>query len=555
MLKSLNIENIAIIEKCNISFASGFNCLTGETGAGKSIIIDSINAVTGQRTSKELIRTGCNKAVVSALFCDVSDTVSNVLSEYGVSIDEDKTLLVSRVITVDGKNSCKVNGVSVNVSVLKEIGAHLLNIHGQHDNQSLLNPDNHCNYIDSYGNFEPIIEDYRNCYNELKNVRRKLKVLINEFADGNRRFELLKFQINEIEAANIRVGELEDLLRRRTEMQNFEKLSSILNEAYENLSGGDASLGAENLTANASTLLMSAAKLNDSLSPVSERIVAISAELSELTADVRNYLSSLKFDANELEELEQRIDLIKGLNKKYGGDEAAVLEYLKTANAELERFNNSDKELNALQALSDALDDEIYEKGKALTDARQKTAKEFSAKICEVLKFLEMPNVSFSVHFKEGIYTVNGCDDVEFLISANLGQEEKPLSKIASGGELSRIMLAIKSVLTDENGAQTLIFDEIDSGISGRAADKVGKQLKQLSEEKQVICVTHLAQIASAANNHLLISKTEQSGITRTDVKQINGDERIKEIARIVSGSEITENLYKTAKELIENHI
>ena len=554
MLKSLNIENIAIIEKCNIDFSLGFNCLTGETGAGKSIIIDSLNAVMGQRTSKELIRTGCNKAVVSALFYDVSQSAENVLSKYGVSPDEERSVLISRIITVDGKNICKVNGISVNVSTLREIGTCLLNIHGQHDNQALLDPDNHCSFIDSYGDYEPVLLDYVECYNKLKQVRRKLKNLKAEFNDKEHRLELLKFQVNEIEAANIKVGELDTLIKRRDEMRNFEKISNLLNEIYSRLCGDDEQNGADFLTVSAAHLMLNAAAISEDLKPVSERLTAVSAELTDLCEDVRNAVLDLNFDPAELDSLEQRIDLLKSLNKKYGGDEAAVLQYYGNAVSELGSIENSDKEISQLEEQSDDLDEEIYQKGRRLTDARKRTALEFSEKICKVLKFLEMPNVSFSVRFEEGMYTVNGCDEVEFLISANLGQEERSLSKIASGGELSRTMLAIKSVLNDENGAQTLIFDEIDAGISGRAADKVGRQLRSLSCQKQVICVTHLAQIAAAADCHLLISKSESSCGTRTEVEPIDGDKRIFEIARIMSGGEMTENLYKTAKELIENH-
>lgn len=554
MLKSLNIENIAVIEKCNIDFSSGFNCLTGETGAGKSIIIDSLNAVMGQRTSKELIRTGCNKAVVSALFYDVSQTAENVLAQFGVSPDEDHSVLISRTITVDGKNICKVNGVGVNVSALREIGICLLNIHGQHDNQALLNPDNHCGFIDAYGDYAPVLLDYVECYNKLKQVRRKLKSLKAEFNDKVHRIDLLKFQINEIEAANVKVGELESLVKRRDEMRNFEKISNLLNEIYIQLSGSDEQNGAVSLTANANNSMLNAAALFEDLKPVSERLTVVSAELAELSEDVRNAVLDLNFDPDELDSLDQRIDLLKSLIKKYGGNESAIIEYCSSAVNELGSIENSDKEISRLEELSDCLDEEIYQKGKVLTEARKRTAQEFSEKICSVLKFLEMPNVSFSVRFQEGMYTVNGCDDVEFMISANLGQEERSLSKIASGGELSRTMLAIKSVLCDDNDVQTLIFDEIDTGISGKAADKVGKQLRSLSCRNQIICVTHLAQIAAAADCHLLISKSESNGDTRTEVEAIGGDKRISEIARIMSGGEMTENLYKTAKELIENH-
>lgn len=554
MLKSLNIENIAIIEKCNIDFDSGFNVLTGETGAGKSIIIDSINAVMGQRTSKELIRTGCLKAVVSAVFNDINEKTKQFLSEYGINLDDD-SIIVSRIINADGKNLCKINGASVNVSVLKELGFSLVNIHGQHDNQALLNPENHCAFIDDYGKYQNIINDYKDCYERLKSVKKELKKLKINFENVDRKIDLLKFQINEIETANITVGELDELLAKREIIRNSEKLKTILFAIYEILSGDDNNSGSTTQIMQALNMFTPISKILKNGDIVAEKMMTVSAELDDITNNIREFCESVDFDANELEKCEQRIDIINSLLRKYGKNEHEVLEFLDFAKNELDSIHNSDAKISELEEKCDILEDELIDKASKLTAIRKDTAMVFSSKVCDVLRYLEMPNVTFTAKFNSSIYTINGCDEVEFLISANVGQDPKPLSKIASGGELSRIMLAIKSVLSDINDANTLIFDEIDTGISGKAADKVGRQLKELSKAYQVICVTHLAQIASAADNHLLISKSTVNNNTFTNVDNINGNERINEIARIMSGTDITENLFVSAKELIDSHI
>lgn len=554
MLRTLSIENIAVIEKCNIDFNDGFNCLTGETGAGKSIVIDAINAVTGQRTSKELIRTGCEKATVTAVFDDIDKNVCDFLSDYGISIPEDRSILISRTINTDGRNTCKINGIIVNVAALKDIGKELVNIHGQHDNQALLDSANHCSYIDSFGKHYSVLDSYKECYEQLKFVRKQLKLLKSNSDEKEKQKELLNFQINEIEIADIKVGELGEAIIRRDILRNSEKIKETLEYSYLILSGNDNEKGVLNSVVDIANNVASVSKIMNEANKLSDGLFSVSSELSDLTVEIRNIIDILGFDPNELEILEERIDLIKSLCKKYGGDETSILEYLKNAKEELFNIDNSDELINELQEQSDLLDDKIIEIGSKLTFARRKAADDFSAKVCDILKYLQMPNVVFSTDISEGIYTANGCDDVEFLISANLGQDAKPLSKTASGGELSRTMLAIKSVLTDEEDVCTLIFDEIDTGISGMAADRVARQLKLLSKSKQIICVTHLAQIAASADNHLLITKSTSDGETYTDVNSVTGDDRIKEIARIVSGSEITENVYKTAKELIENH-
>ncbi len=553
MLKSINIENIAVIEKCNIDFNAGFNVLTGETGAGKSIIIDSINAVTGQRTSKDLVRTGCEKASVSAVFEDISVSCAEVLNEYGID-SADRSVMLMRSIGADGRSSCKVNGVTVNVAVLREIGSLLLNIHGQHDNQALLNPENHLQFVDQFGKYDSFLTDYRECYKKLRDVKKRLKSLTVDEDEKLKRIDLLKYQINEIEAADIKVGELEYLLEKRELIRNSEKLRMSLDMCLQWLSGDDTAAGAETLSAQSLQKFSGIAKLIKGNEKLLERFDFAVSELSDITAEIRDLAASVAFDPNELEETEQRIDLLKSLIKKYGGNEAEVLLYLDNARAELEAVAFSDKAISELESQSEMLEDELVEKGSALTEKRKASAEFFSKSVCEILKYLEMPNVMFTVSIKPKIYTIDGCDEVEFLISANKGQDLKPLAKTASGGEMSRTMLAIKSVMSDFDEAATLIFDEIDTGISGKAADKVGRQMKRLSDKKQVLCVTHLAQLAAAADSHYLISKATTDNNTYTSVELLQDDARVNEIARIMSGTEITENLFKTAKELIENH-
>ena len=553
MLKSINIENIAIIQKCNIDFCHGFNVLTGETGAGKSIVIDSINAVTGQRTSKELVRSGCDKASVSAVFEDVSLSVKQKLSEYGVGCEDDSVMLI-RTINADGRSVCKINGVTVNVAVLREVGKLLVNIHGQHDNQALLDPENHLMFIDAFGKHDVVIADYRECYLELRSVRKKLKSLSTNEDEKLRRIDLLKYQINEIEAADVKVGELKELLVKRDLIRNSEKLRLSLEMCKSLLSGNDDSSGAETMLTQCLNEFSSVSKIMQNTEKMLERIDFVVSEINDISAEIRDLCESVSFDPNELDECEQRIDLINMLNKKYGGDETSVLEFLANAKYELQNITVSDELIVQLEKQSEILEDKLVEKGSALTRARRKAADDFSKRVCNVLQYLEMPKVVFLVDINQKMYTIEGCDNVEFLISANLGQDARPLAKIASGGELSRIMLAIKSIMSGFDDANTLIFDEIDTGISGKAADKVGRQMKVLSGDKQVLCVTHLAQIAASADSHYLISKSSTESSTYTKVTEIFGDDRVSEIARIMSGGNMTENLYKTAKELIENH-
>ena len=553
MLRSINIENIAIIEKCNIDFVHGFNVLTGETGAGKSIVIDSINAVTGQRTSKELVRSGCEKASVSAVFEGVSRSAAEKLSEYGIECEDDSVMLL-RTINADGRSLCKINGVSVNVAALRDVGKLLVNIHGQHDNQALLDPESHMSFIDAYGNYSDVLEDYKSCYSELRAVRKKLKSLSTDEDEKLRKIDLLKYQINEIEAADIKVGELKELQEKRELIRNSEKLRMSLEICRSLLSGDDDTSGAETMAAQSLNEFAVVSKIMKDTEKLLERFDFAVSEIADIAAEIRDLAESVAFDPNELDECEQRIDLLNSLNKKYGGDEAAVLEFLQKVKDELQNITVSDEMIVELERQSEELEDRLVEKGSVLTEKRRAAADDFAKKVCDVLQYLEMPKVVFLVDIKPKMYTVDGCDEVEFLISANLGQEARPLAKIASGGELSRIMLAIKSIMSSYDDAETLIFDEIDTGISGKAADKVGRQMKQLSKNRQVLCVTHLAQIAASADSHYLIQKSSTESNTYTNVKPITGDDRILEIARIMSGGGMTENLYKSAKELIENH-
>lgn len=551
MLKSIDIENIAVIEKSNIELSNGFCVLTGETGAGKSIVIDSINAVLGERTSKDLIRSGCKTARVFAEFQDISKQAIEFLNENG--IEYDGTVVISRVISSDSKNSCRINGVPVTASMLKEIGKHLINIHGQHDSQMLLNSENHLFYIDSFAENEDLKQDYLNSFLKLRKVKKQLKELdINE-EEKLKQIDLLNFQIDEIEKANIKIGETEELNNRKKIIKNIEKFNEILSKINFYLNGSETVNGAEELVKLSANNMLNLMEIDTSYESLCERLNSVSLDIEEISAEVRNKLDDFNIDANEIEEIEQRLNLYYTFSKKYGQTEEDILNYLEKAKAKLEGIRLGDEKIKQLSELQDILTEEVYNKGLALTNSRKVCAEKFCKEVCNILNYLEMPNVTLVAKTEQGIYTKNGCDKLEFLITANVGEQPKPLSKIASGGELSRIMLAIKSVMAEKDYVDTLIFDEIDSGISGRAAQKVGNQLKKLSETHQVICVTHLAQIAAAAENHLLIEKNATSEKTYTTVRTLLGEERIKEIGRIISGTNITDNVYNTAKELLNN--
>ncbi len=550
MLKYLHIENIAVIEQTNIEFASGFNILTGETGAGKSIVIDAINAVLGERTSKELIRKGCSEATVSALFGDLTESVKNSLAGHSVFPDEDGNILITRRLALNGKGMIKINSVPFTVSQLKEIASNLINIHGQHDNQSLLKPELHCGFIDSLASNTELYNAYLDEFRKLNSIRKELLSLQTDEDEKQRKSELLKYQIKEIEDANLKIGEYEKLKSKLSVAENFENISKTLSAFLSLLNGSEDSDGVLSSLKNSSKSFI--ALNNTDFDGYISALHNATDILSELSSNAADYLDSSDNAELNLDFINARLDLIHRLMLKYGNTEEEILQFAKKASSELDSIIYADKRYDELSDLLEKSKLSLIEKGKLLTDSRIKAASVFEKEVSSVLEYLNMPNVRFKVKIEQGRYTKNGSDNVEFLISANKGEELKPLSKIASGGELSRTMLAIKSVLLDKDNVDTMIFDEIDAGISGFAAEKVGNQLKSVSSARQVICVTHLAQIAAKADLHLQIIKSVQDERTFTNVLPLDYEGRIGEIARIMSGSEITENLYNSAKELLD---
>lgn len=550
MLSVLKIENIAIIESAEIEFSRGFNVLSGETGAGKSIILDSINAVLGFRTSRELIRTGASEARVTALFSSVTENVEKKLEELSLPLTPDKTLLVSRVISPD-KNVCKVNNALTNVSALREIGAELISIHGQQDNRELLNNETHISYIDSIGDLTAVVGDYRALFNELLCLKTQIKKLSGNKEEKARRIDILSYQIDELEKAEINPGEWESLKNRRTELQNFERIQESLSAAYDALSGGDSYKGAVEMVSGAFRELSSIGKFSNEIQAISEKLGDLYYELSDVADTVRDSISGDGYNSLELENIENRLDLLYKLSKKYGETEEDMLEYLENAKKELGEISLSDEVLDELKIEYSKKLSEVESLAKSLSEKRKKEADIFCERVCDELRFLDMPSVQFLVDFKEVELCENGIDSVEFLISANVGEIPKPIAKIASGGELSRIMLALKTVLAHKDKIPTMIFDEIDAGVSGRAALKVASKLKSVSDGKQVLCVTHLAQLMSYADSHYLIEKAVRDGKTYTGVTLLDLEGRKKEIARITSGGEITKTQLDNALEMI----
>ena len=549
MIKSLHIENIAVIEKTDIDFKTGFNVLTGETGAGKSIIIDAINAVLGERTSKDLIRAGCEKAVVSALFCDLSPDAITQIVDNGFEVDLDGNLFITRTLTLSG-GSIKINGRPATASVLKEIAKNLINIHGQHDNQKLLDPDNYYIYLDMIAENQSYLNNYYNEFKHFNAVRRELNSQETDEGEKQRRMDILQYQIKELEDADVSLGELDEIKRKLTIAENYEKTVSALNDASYCLSGSDNSDGAISMVRNAQKYIDSTK--NEDFSSLGERLTEALANLEDISFEIRNFTDNDEYRDLDADKLRERLDTLHRLMLKYGDSEQRMLDFLAKAKSELENIVCSDKRIEELGAELDASTERLVLLGKKLTDSRVGAAEKFSKQVSDVLCGLDMPNVHFVVNVNQDRYTRHGCDAVEFLISANAGESVKPLHKIASGGELSRTMLAIKSVLADKDDVDTLIFDEIDTGISGRAADKVGLQLQNVANSRQVICVTHLAQIAAYAQNHLLIEKSVSNDRTYTNVISLDYESQIREIARIMSGSDLTQNLYNSAKELLD---
>ena len=551
MLQNLKIENVAIIESADIFFEKGLNIMTGETGAGKSIVIDSINAILGERTSRELVRTGCNKANVTALFKTESTGVSAVLDELGVEAEADGSLLISRSISLDGKNVCRINGMPVTVGMLKTLGRELINIHGQHDSQQLLNPETHCSFVDKLAGNEGLLEEYTAAFNKLSQLKREIASLQTDDAAKARKIELLTYQIDEIENASLTVGEMEELKAVRTLHRNSEKIIGNVNEAYALLNGADEMSGALEQIKMSARQLDSVSQYYSALDENAEKL----REIGYLIEDVQDRLScvmdELEYDPQYAQAVEDRLDYLNRLSRKYGETEEEMLSFCEKCRKERQDIELSDERLIQLEAEEKKQYEYVSSLAERLTQSRTTTGVDFSEKVRAELAFLDMPNVVFAVDIKQSVLNENGADEVEFLISPNLGEAPKPMAKIASGGELSRIMLAIKNVLSDKDGTETLIFDEIDAGVSGRAASKLGKKLAAVSDGRQVICVTHLAQIAAQADHHFEISKASHGGKTYTSVTPLDFNGRKRELARIIGGEEITQAQLDMAEEML----
>lgn len=551
MLNNLKIENIAIIEQASIDFENNFNCMTGETGAGKSIIIDSINAVLGEKTSRELIRTGENKATVSAYFTDISDRTVAALNEFGIEPEPDGSLLITRAMTRDGRNNCRINGNSVTVSMLKYIGLSLINIHGQSDNQELMSPELHYTFIDAVADNASIYKDYRSSYNKLLEIKNIISGITVDEAFKARQTDLLTYQIDELKKAAIRVGEKNELSDRRAVITNSRKLVSALSEAYAALSGNEEYGGAVSMLFDAAKALDAVAHYIPEVSAMAESVNDIAYTAESYVSDISNLIDNCQFDERELADIEERLDIIYRMSKKYGETEEEMLDFLDKAEKELHNITYSDELLSKLNKQLSEQEIITAEKAEVLSLSRKKAAEQFEKCIMKELDFLDMPDTVFSVRFNKTDFTDTGIDDIEFLISANKGEELKPLAKIASGGELSRIMLAIKSVLADRDETDTLIFDEIDAGVSGRAAGKIALKLNEVSKHRQVLCITHLPSIAAFADNHMLISKNVKDDKTYTSVLPLDFDSRVSEIARIIGGNENDKFHLESAKQLL----
>ena len=551
MLQSLHVHNFALLEDAHADFTPGFNVFTGETGAGKSIVIDSLNAILGERTSRELIRSGADSASVCAEFQNVGDNVKNELEKLG--IEKDDTLIVSRKLTPDGKNVCRINGMPATVSMLKALGVQLVNIHGQLDNQSLLSPETHCSFIDKLAGSGRELNEFKELYSLYIKKENELKSLNTDVNEKNRRLDILNYQIEEIQKADIRPGEKDELTEKLGFLRNAEKVLDLLHTAYAALNGDGEMPGAADIAADAASKLLSAADYSSDFAETANGVNDAAMNLSAYTEELRDKIYSLDYDPNETERAEERLDVIYRLSQKYGDSEEDILAYLENAEKERDALSFSDERAEQLRAETEKAYNEALAAAKKLSEIRIEAGKKFSADVERELAFLDMPSVKFIVNDSVGELYENGIDNIEFLLSANAGEEPKPLSKIASGGELSRIMLAIKCVLSELDDIDTLIFDEIDSGVSGRAALKIAAKMKELSKTHQVICVTHLAQIAAFADEHKLISKEEKDGRTYTCIASLDYNGRKYELARIMGGLTVTQSILNSAEELLSS--
>ena len=552
MLSLLHIENIALIQSADIRFEPGFNVLTGETGAGKSIVIDSIGAVLGERTSRELIRTGAKSALVTAVFTQVPPLPW--LEENGFPTGEEE-LLLQRELQGDGRNVCRIDGKLVTVAQLRELGRQLLNIHGQHDGQQLLDPASHLGYLDQFGGCQPLLEDYQEAYRKWHDIRREMDKLQMDEAERSRRVDTLNYQIQELERAQLKAGEDEELSARRTLLRSAGKLMEAVQSAEFALSGDEDRDGACSLIAQAEGEIQGVSSISPELSELSEKLTALRCAADDAADTLRDLSRSFDFSPGELDQVEERLDLLYRLRKKYGPTVEDMLAYLDRCRKELDQIQYADDTLARLEKDLKKAQKEAARRGESLSQARREAAGALQARVQEELRQLDMPKVQFQTEFTpkggEAGMDETGLDEVQFLMSANLGEALKPIQKVASGGELARIMLALKNVLAEGDQIGTLVFDEVDTGVSGRAAQKVAEKMAQVARGKQVLCVTHLPQIAAMADTHFSVQKGEREGRTYTRLERLDRSQRREELARLIGGASITPSLLESAEELL----
>ena len=548
MLSLLHIENIAVIECADIAFDAGFNVLTGETGAGKSIVIDAISAILGERAYRDMIRTGSNKASVRGIFTDVPEFPW--FAENGVEYDSET--VIKREVYLDGKNVCRVNGSLVTVSILHKLGLQLINIHGQHDSASLFDENNHLQFLDAFAENGTLRDNYAEKFETVSELHRQIAHLHMDESEKLRRMETLQYQIDEIGKAKLHSGEDETLEQRRKILQNAEKLSDGIHAAVDCLYGGDDSDGAASLLAEAERELARLSRYTDAYNALHDKVADLMYQVQDAAEELRDARDDLSYSADELEQIEARLDVIHRLRRKYGTTCEEILQYLENAQKELDEIAFADDHLERLKAECEKAEKQAWDAALQLRDSRKTAAKELSQRILNELSQLDMPRVRFTCNFAETELTATGADAAAFYMSANAGEALKPLSKVASGGELARIMLAMKNVLAEQDQVATLIFDEVDTGVSGRAAQKVAEKLRSVAKTKQVLCVTHLPQLAALANTHLLIAKEERQGRTYTTVTPLDLEGRKRELARIIGGANITETTLKSAEEMLK---
>ena len=549
MLSSLQIENVAVIQKAEVHFKPGLNVLTGETGAGKSILIDSINAILGNRTSKDLVRTGASKAVIRAAFEQVPDAVLNSLEKAGY--ERSDALMLSREITAEGKSTCRINGMPATASVLRELCGGLININGQHDSVGLLNPARHLGILDDYAQNDAEFQEYYVLYRELVRIKRELDAMITDEAEKQRKIDLLSYQVQEIEDAGLTAGEEQTLESRRKILANASAIRDKIAQSYALLSGDDESSGAVDLLGEASHAIDTAAQLDDALAAASSQLLDLYYNAKDVAADLIGRLDSYDTNDAELDEIEQRLDLIYKLKRKYGDTVEDVIEFGQNAREELERIQSSQERNDHLQAEKRRLYALAREKAEALTQTRLNAFEALNKRISGTLDFLNMPGVRMTLRHTRGPLASHGQDSIEFYISTNPGEAPKPLAKIASGGELSRITLAIKNAMADKDAVPTVIYDEIDSGVSGKAAGRIGEVLRQSAQGHQILCITHTAQIAALADCHLLIQKNVANDRTYTEIHPLDEEGRVEALARLISGDHVTDISRANAREML----